>query len=98
MTELEQLLIAALTKQHEHVDALIEQVGDLVSEQATMAEQLMRLREQLRPYGSTEAPNAGRRTDSAAMDAAERFKPGFRACVTGGGRGHVRQWGLQASW
>ena len=51
MTEVEQLLITALTQQQEHVDALTEQVGDLVSEQATLAEHIQRLREQLRPYG-----------------------------------------------
>ena len=51
MTELEQLLITALAKQNEQVDAIIEQVGDLVTEQATMAEHVQRMRDQLRPHG-----------------------------------------------
>lgn len=51
MTEFERLLVTALTEQNQQVDALTEQVGDLVSEQATLAEHIQRLREQLRPYG-----------------------------------------------
>jgi len=51
MTEFERLLVTALTEQNQQVDALTEQVGDLVSGQATLAEHIQRLREQLRPYG-----------------------------------------------
>ena len=51
MTELEQLLITALTKQNDHVNALTEQVEDLISEQTTLAEHVQRLSEQLRAFG-----------------------------------------------
>ncbi len=50
MTELERMLVTALTKQNEHVNALTERLEDLLNEHDSLAEHVQRLSELLRGY------------------------------------------------